>query len=141
MKQQGAGARLAYAVRVRCDQHYYGAKCNKVCRPRDDYFGHYACDPLGNRECLEGWTNLTDSCKAGGTACVSSAALKLPSAECRECLAPLAEASGIQPETDQALLLLPPCCRRSRLQAGMQPPARDLRRARRVQVSPATPPR
>ncbi|CAG03764.1 unnamed protein product, partial [Tetraodon nigroviridis] len=64
VEQQGAGARLAYAVRVRCDQHYYGAKCNKVCRPRDDYFGHYACDPLGNRECLEGWTNLTDSCKA-----------------------------------------------------------------------------
>lgn len=58
-------ARLEYAVRVRCDEHYYGHKCNKVCRPRDDYFGHYVCDQLGNRECMEGWTNLTSSCKTG----------------------------------------------------------------------------
>ncbi|XP_068608268.1 protein jagged-2-like [Brachionichthys hirsutus] len=56
-------ARLDYGVRVRCDEHYYGNKCNKVCRPRDDYFGHYVCDHFGNRECLEGWTNLTSSCR------------------------------------------------------------------------------
>ncbi|KAG8013459.1 Protein jagged-2, partial [Nibea albiflora] len=57
-------ARLEYTIRVRCDEHYYGSKCNKVCRPRDDYFGHYVCDQFGNRECMEGWTNLTLSCKS-----------------------------------------------------------------------------
>ncbi|XP_075883760.1 protein jagged-2-like isoform X2 [Nelusetta ayraudi] len=55
--------RLEYTVRVRCDEHYYGNKCNKVCRPRDDYFGHYVCDQFGNTECMEGWTNLASSCK------------------------------------------------------------------------------
>lgn len=62
---QSPGARLEYTIRVRCDEHYYGPKCNRVCRPRDDYFGHYVCDQLGNRECMEGWTNLTTSCKTG----------------------------------------------------------------------------
>lgn len=57
--------RLEYTVRVRCDEHYYGNKCNKVCRPRDDYFGHYVCDQFGNTECMEGWTNLASSCKTG----------------------------------------------------------------------------
>lgn len=58
-------ASIEYTIRVRCDEHYYGSKCNKVCRPRDDYFGHYVCDQLGNRECMEGWTNLMSSCKTG----------------------------------------------------------------------------
>lgn len=62
---KGSVARLEYTIRVRCDEHYYGSKCNKVCRPRDDYFGHYVCDQLGNRECMEGWTNLSLSCKSG----------------------------------------------------------------------------
>lgn len=65
MASQSPGARLEYTIRVRCDEHYYGPKCNRVCRPRDDYFGHYVCDQLGNRECMEGWTNLTTSCKTG----------------------------------------------------------------------------
>uniref|UniRef100_A0AAQ5WXD6 Delta-like protein n=1 Tax=Amphiprion ocellaris TaxID=80972 RepID=A0AAQ5WXD6_AMPOC len=49
-------ASIEYTIRVRCDEHYYGSKCNKVCRPRDDYFGHYVCDQFGNRDCMEGWT-------------------------------------------------------------------------------------
>lgn len=50
------------------------------------------------------------------------------------------EAAGILPETDRRSFPLPPCRCRSRLPAGMQPGARDLRQAGRVQVSP-TPPR
>ncbi|XP_078145607.1 protein jagged-2-like [Centroberyx gerrardi] len=53
---KGSAASLEYSIRVRCDEHYYGSKCNRVCRPRDDYFGHYLCDQLGNRACMEGWT-------------------------------------------------------------------------------------
>ncbi|XP_076002790.1 protein jagged-2-like isoform X2 [Genypterus blacodes] len=49
-------ASIEYTIRVRCDENYYSSKCNKVCRPRDDYFGHYVCDQLGNRGCMEGWT-------------------------------------------------------------------------------------
>ncbi|XP_060773694.1 protein jagged-2b isoform X4 [Neoarius graeffei] len=51
----GATAHLEYRVRIKCDENYYGSKCNKQCRPRDDYFGHYRCDPSGNIICLEGW--------------------------------------------------------------------------------------
>ncbi|KAM4542087.1 protein jagged-2-like isoform 1-T1 [Odontesthes bonariensis] len=61
-------ASIEYTIRVRCDEHYYGSKCNKVCRPRDDYFGHYVCDQSGNRECMEGWTGpdcKTAICKQG----------------------------------------------------------------------------
>uniref|UniRef100_A0A7N6AHJ7 Delta-like protein n=1 Tax=Anabas testudineus TaxID=64144 RepID=A0A7N6AHJ7_ANATE len=61
-------ASFEYTVRVRCDEHYYGNKCNKVCRPRDDYFGHYVCDQFGNRGCMEGWTGpdcKTAICKQG----------------------------------------------------------------------------
>ena len=68
VEQHGSGARLDFVVRVRCDQHYYGPKCNKVCRPRDDYFGHYVCDQLGNRKCMEGWSDLATSCKTGRAA-------------------------------------------------------------------------
>lgn len=56
-------ASFNYTMRVRCDEHYYGSKCNKVCRPRDDYFGHYVCDQLGNQGCMEGWTG--PDCKIG----------------------------------------------------------------------------
>ncbi|XP_076841773.1 protein jagged-2 isoform X2 [Brachyhypopomus gauderio] len=55
IKHNGLTATLHYSVRVRCDRYYYGNKCNKQCRPRDDYFGHYECDHLGNQQCLEGW--------------------------------------------------------------------------------------
>uniref|UniRef100_A0A8D3DTK9 Delta-like protein n=1 Tax=Scophthalmus maximus TaxID=52904 RepID=A0A8D3DTK9_SCOMX len=62
-------ARLEYTIRVRCNEHYYGSKCNKVCRPRDDYFGHYVCDQNGNRGCMEGWTG--PDCKTGEGRCGS----------------------------------------------------------------------
>nr|XP_020467202.1 protein jagged-2-like isoform X2 [Monopterus albus] len=61
-------ASLEYTIRVRCDEHYFGNKCNKVCRPRDDYFGHYVCDQFGNQGCIEGWTGpecKTAICKQG----------------------------------------------------------------------------
>ncbi|XP_046903899.1 protein jagged-2-like [Hypomesus transpacificus] len=55
IQHNGATAGFEYSIRVRCDDNYYGSKCNKQCRPRDDYFGHYVCDQLGNRGCMEGW--------------------------------------------------------------------------------------
>uniref|UniRef100_A0A673CQB4 Delta-like protein n=1 Tax=Sphaeramia orbicularis TaxID=375764 RepID=A0A673CQB4_9TELE len=51
----GPIARLMYRIRVRCDDNYYGNKCNKLCVPRDDYFGHYRCEQSGAQVCLEGW--------------------------------------------------------------------------------------
>ncbi|KTG37542.1 hypothetical protein cypCar_00014648, partial [Cyprinus carpio] len=56
IQHKGRTASIQYSVRVRCDRHYYGNKCNKQCRPRDDYFGHYTCDQFGNQQCMEGWT-------------------------------------------------------------------------------------
>ncbi|MEQ2202552.1 Protein jagged-2, partial [Xenoophorus captivus] len=59
----GPVARLVYRIRVRCDENYYGNKCNKLCVPRDDYFGHYRCDPSGTQVCLDGW--MGPDCRTG----------------------------------------------------------------------------
>lgn len=64
----GPVARLVYRIRVRCDDNYYGNKCNKLCVPRDDYFGHYRCEPSGAQVCLDGWMGAdcrTAICKQG----------------------------------------------------------------------------
>ncbi|KAJ3606454.1 hypothetical protein NHX12_025975, partial [Muraenolepis orangiensis] len=68
VQHDGAVAQLVYRARVRCDQHYYGSKCNALCVPRDDYFGHYRCEASGSRACLEGWMEKdcrTAICKQG----------------------------------------------------------------------------
>ncbi|XP_013861401.1 protein jagged-1b [Austrofundulus limnaeus] len=52
----GRVAQFEYQIRVTCDEHYYGFGCNKFCRPRDEFFGHYTCDFNGNKTCLEGWS-------------------------------------------------------------------------------------
>ncbi|KTG32146.1 hypothetical protein cypCar_00022222 [Cyprinus carpio] len=68
IQHPGIMAHIEYRIRVRCDENYYGSKCNKQCRPRDDYFGHYRCDPSGNIVCLEGWMGedcRTAICKQG----------------------------------------------------------------------------
>lgn len=57
LKRSGAVVQYDYQVRVTCDEHYYGFGCNKFCRPRDDFFGHYNCDHNGNKTCLEGWAS------------------------------------------------------------------------------------
>lgn len=59
----GRVARVIYRTRVRCDDNYYGNKCNKLCVPRNDYFGHYRCDQGGNQVCLDGW--MGPNCKTG----------------------------------------------------------------------------
>lgn len=61
-------ATIKYTMRVRCDEHYYGIRCNNVCRPRDDYFGHFVCDQFGRRHCIDGWKGedcKTAICKQG----------------------------------------------------------------------------
>uniref|UniRef100_A0A3Q3XCW7 Delta-like protein n=1 Tax=Mola mola TaxID=94237 RepID=A0A3Q3XCW7_MOLML len=64
----GPVARLIYRIRVRCDENYYSNKCNKLCVPRDNYFGHYRCEPSGAQVCLDGWMGpdcRTAICKQG----------------------------------------------------------------------------
>lgn len=46
---------LSFSYRVRCQEHYYGSDCAKLCRPRDDKFGHYTCSAAGDVVCLPGW--------------------------------------------------------------------------------------
>ncbi|XP_075531221.1 uncharacterized protein LOC142564201 [Dermacentor variabilis] len=48
-------AALSYSYRVRCQEYYYGSDCAKLCRPRDDKFGHYTCSASGDVVCLPGW--------------------------------------------------------------------------------------
>ncbi|XP_026079352.1 protein jagged-1b [Carassius auratus] len=56
LTHNGPIAQFEYQIRVTCDEHYYGFGCNKFCRPRNEFFGHYTCDQNGNKTCLEGWT-------------------------------------------------------------------------------------
>ncbi|XP_035238088.1 protein jagged-2-like isoform X1 [Anguilla anguilla] len=68
IQHNGPIASFNYTIRVKCDENYYSIKCNKQCRPRDDYFGHYVCDQFGNRGCMEGWMGpdcRTAICKQG----------------------------------------------------------------------------
>ncbi|XP_063296241.1 protein jagged-2 isoform X1 [Pelobates fuscus] len=57
----GHVAHFDLKIRVRCDENYYGSMCNKLCRPRDDFVGHYTCDHNGNKACMEGW--MGEECK------------------------------------------------------------------------------
>ena len=59
----GHVAHLELKIRVRCDENYYSATCNKFCRPRNDFFGHYTCDQYGNKACMDGW--MGKECKEG----------------------------------------------------------------------------
>ena len=47
---------FSYRYRVVCDAGYYGPGCSTSCLPRDDKFGHYACDNNGLKICDDGWT-------------------------------------------------------------------------------------
>lgn len=59
----GKTAFLKYQIRVLCDDNYYNTTCTKLCRPRNDKFGHYNCDVNGDKECLEGW--IGNNCQTG----------------------------------------------------------------------------
>ncbi|XP_074536337.1 uncharacterized protein LOC141798347 isoform X2 [Halichoeres trimaculatus] len=54
-RHHGRSFSLEYRLRFRCDSNYYGPHCNKFCRARDDFFGHFNCDPSGSKVCMEGW--------------------------------------------------------------------------------------
>lgn len=55
-KHHGRHFTLEYRLRFRCDTNYYGPLCNKFCRARDDFFGHFDCDMSGSKVCKDGWT-------------------------------------------------------------------------------------
>ncbi|MGH0129162.1 UNVERIFIED_CONTAM: hypothetical protein FKN15_038850 [Acipenser sinensis] len=65
LKRNGPVGQFEYQIRVTCDEHYYGFGCNKFCRPRDAFFGHYTCDQNGNKTCLEGWSGPDCNTDAG----------------------------------------------------------------------------
>ena len=59
LTHHGTVASVTYRVRVVCDEHYYNTTCNKLCRPRNDQFGHYSCDASGDKVCVQGWMGAT----------------------------------------------------------------------------------
>ncbi|KAK0158258.1 hypothetical protein PV328_009284 [Microctonus aethiopoides] len=54
-EHRSAHSLMVYEYRATCSAHYYGKRCENLCRPRDDSFGHYSCSPSGDRVCLSGW--------------------------------------------------------------------------------------
>ncbi|XP_065216653.1 protein jagged-2-like [Planococcus citri] len=68
LNHHGNVAKITYRIRVQCDKHYFNSTCMKFCRPRDDKFGHYTCDPNGDKECIAGWKGANCEiavCKTG----------------------------------------------------------------------------
>ncbi|XP_028321411.1 protein jagged-1b isoform X2 [Gouania willdenowi] len=55
-RHHGRTFSLEYRLRFRCDFNYYGPFCNKFCRARDEFFGHFNCDSSGYKICMDGWT-------------------------------------------------------------------------------------
>ncbi|XP_054714506.1 delta-like protein C [Uloborus diversus] len=49
---------LDVLYRVYCAENYYGPKCESLCRPRNDKFGHYTCGEDGGKLCRPGWTGI-----------------------------------------------------------------------------------
>ncbi|KAL6961619.1 Delta-like protein 4, partial [Sarracenia purpurea var. burkii] len=62
MKFESSNSSISFEFRVMCDMHYYGAGCAKLCRPRDDNFGHYTCSASGEIQCMPGWQGEDDYC-------------------------------------------------------------------------------
>lgn len=62
-RYHGRSFSLEYRLRFRCHSNYYGPFCNKFCRARDDFVGHFSCDQSGSKVCMEGWTG--PECKIG----------------------------------------------------------------------------
>lgn len=54
--QKGPLTQLRYSYRVVCSENYYGDSCSRLCKRRDDRFGHYVCEADGSLACLPGWT-------------------------------------------------------------------------------------
>lgn len=54
--QSGPLTQLRYSYRVVCSENYYGESCSRLCKRRDDRFGHYVCEADGSLACLPGWT-------------------------------------------------------------------------------------
>lgn len=55
-EQRSTLTKLRYSYRVICSDHYYGDNCSRLCKKRNDHFGHYVCQPDGSLSCLPGWT-------------------------------------------------------------------------------------
>lgn len=55
-EQTSPPTRLRYSYRVICSDNYYGDSCSRLCKKRNDHFGHYVCQPDGSLSCLPGWT-------------------------------------------------------------------------------------
>lgn len=75
--QSGPLTQLRYSYRVVCSENYYGESCSRLCKRRDDRFGHYVCEADGSLACLPGWTGeyCTDrKCPPPGGGCRGSAA-------------------------------------------------------------------
>ncbi|KAM5235440.1 delta-like protein 4 [Ctenodactylus gundi] len=54
-EQASSLTRLRYSYRVICSDNYYGDNCSRLCKNRNDRFGHYVCQPDGSLSCLPGW--------------------------------------------------------------------------------------
>ncbi|XP_062408864.1 protein jagged-1b isoform X2 [Sardina pilchardus] len=55
-KHHGHHLELEFRLRFHCEANYFGSACNRFCRVRDDFFGHFDCDATGTKVCKEGWT-------------------------------------------------------------------------------------
>lgn len=70
--QSSSLTQLRYSYRVVCSENYYGESCSRLCKRRDDRFGHYVCEADGSLACLPGWTGgycTERKCPAASNGC------------------------------------------------------------------------
>uniref|UniRef100_A0A674JDV3 Delta like canonical Notch ligand 4 n=1 Tax=Terrapene triunguis TaxID=2587831 RepID=A0A674JDV3_9SAUR len=48
--QSSSQTQLRFSYRVICSEHYYGDSCSRLCKRRNDTFGHYVCEPDGSQK-------------------------------------------------------------------------------------------
>lgn len=57
---------LQIGIRMRCQQYYYGDRCQVYCQPHDDdENGYFTCDSQGSKVCREGYKYNETNCTTG----------------------------------------------------------------------------
>jgi hypothetical protein len=53
---------LSFGIRNNCPRNMYGSGCSVVCQPQDNELGHYFCNYVGERICLDNYFQPNTNC-------------------------------------------------------------------------------
>lgn len=53
---------LSYGIKTNCPMDTYGSGCSVLCQPQDNALGHYFCNYVGERVCLDNYFQPDTNC-------------------------------------------------------------------------------